>query len=50
MGYINELEYVEEDGMPYVYANIYLTATIVKIDFNSGIIVEEYNMQNIVDR
>ena len=30
---INELEYVEEAGRPFIYANVYLTNHILKIDF-----------------
>mgnify|MGYP001258095383 CR=1 FL=1 len=44
VSYINELEY--SDG--YIYANIYTTETIVKIDSFSGKIVAETDMKGIL--
>lgn len=41
---INELEYV--DG--YIYANIYQTEDIIKIDPRSGFVEERYSMHNLL--
>jgi glutamine cyclotransferase len=32
---INELEYVVENGKPYIYANVYMERRIVKIDIEA---------------
>lgn len=42
---LNELEYV--DG--YIYANIYTTNNIVKIDAATGRVVARYNFDNLLD-
>ena len=42
--YINELEYV--DG--FILANIYLSSSIVKIDYETGKIVKEYDGSVII--
>lgn len=42
---LNELEYV--DGI--IYANIYLTNYIVKIDINTGKVLEEINMDGLIN-
>ena len=41
---INELEYV--DG--YIYANIWLTQTILKIEATTGRVITSYNMSNTI--
>lgn len=46
MGVLNELEYV--NGM--IYANIYTTDYIVKIDINTGKVLEEINMSGLIDK
>jgi glutamine cyclotransferase len=45
MGVLNELEYV--DGV--VYSNIYTTNMIVKIDLETGKVLEEINMNGLID-
>jgi len=45
MNYLNELEYV--DGM--IYANIYTTNYIVKIDPSTGKVLEEINLKGMID-
>ncbi len=45
MGVLNELEYI--DG--YIYANIYTTDYIVKIDIETGKVLEEINMAGLID-
>lgn len=45
MGVLNELEYI--DGM--MYANIYTTDWIVKIDLETGKVLEEINLQGLID-
>ncbi len=45
MGVLNELEYV--DGM--LYANIYTTNFIVKIDLETGKVMEEIDMSGLID-
>jgi len=45
MGVLNELEYING----YIYANIYTTDYIVKIDIESGKVLEEINMAGIID-
>lgn len=42
---LNELEYVNG----YIYANIYTTNFIVKIEANTGKVVERINLSNILD-
>lgn len=43
---LNELEYVNG----YIYANIYTTNFIVKIDASTGKVVERINLSNILDK
>ena len=43
--YINELEYV--DG--YIYANIYLDHIVVKIDYEKGQVVKQYDGSQLID-
>lgn len=45
MNVLNELEYI--DGI--IYANIYTTNYIVKIDSESGKVLEEINMEGLID-
>lgn len=45
MGVLNELEYI--DGI--IYANIYTTNYIVKIDIESGKVLEEIDMSGLID-
>lgn len=45
MGYLNELEYI--DGI--IYANIYTTNVIVKIDATNGKVLEEIDLAGIID-
>ena len=45
MTYLNELEYI--DGI--IYANIYTTNMIVKIDAESGKVLEEINLDGIIN-
>ncbi len=42
---LNELEYI--DG--YIYANIWLTNDIVKIDYTTGQVTERYRLDEIVE-
>lgn len=42
---LNELEYVDE----YIYANIYTSDVIVKIDSSTGKVLEEINLKGIID-
>ncbi|MFV0592559.1 MAG: glutaminyl-peptide cyclotransferase [Draconibacterium sp.] len=45
MTYLNELEYVNG----FIYANIYQTNYIVKVDLTTGKILEEINLGGIID-
>lgn len=45
MNVLNELEYI--DG--FIYSNIYTTNYIVKIDAQSGKVLEEINMEGLID-
>lgn len=47
--YLNELEWVSVDGVQYVYANVYLTDQIVKIELVSGKIVETHKFADLVE-
>lgn len=48
--YINELELVEEEGKQYIYANVYQSNTIVKIDSTTGTSVAEFDIGSLVLR
>ena len=40
---MNELEYAIIDDQPYIFANVYTTTRIVKIDYSTGRVVKEYD-------
>lgn len=44
--YLNELEFAKG----YLYANIWMNSSVVKIDINSGEVVAAYNLSELIDR
>ena len=45
MGVLNELEYINGE----IYANLYTTNHIVKIDIETGKVLEEIDMSGLID-
>lgn len=47
LGNLNELEWVEEKGQQYVFANIYTSQYIVKISLKDGKVVEKIDLSGV---
>lgn len=44
---INELEWIEEKGEQYVFANVYFQHILVKISMNTGKVVERLMLEDV---